>query len=284
MSDELKWPPTPPAGRLSAGGSVLSLDPSAATPDAILQVDHAGTSIIGRGENYWERMPDAQPTGMATAALARWKFTGALSAVTDLTGNGYDLAWSAAPATCLARKIGPLTGSLITYAATFLRNAVGAGLKLQGAMTVEAVAEVTNVHIASVLVALGATGDTEAENTQWLFGATNYKAPYYLSEHDAGTDDAVTCPDHFPDGIAYLAWTRSAAGVVTPYWNSQALTPSSAITMPTGGTGTLNLRVGLSPINGGEGWRGAVFDIRITAAEFSAAQIAEVYEKVRGRY
>lgn len=218
-----------------------------------------------------------QPTGMATAAEALYQFDKTASSLNDRTTNGHNLSTSGSLFYSYINDMfcAAFNGSSSNY----LSAVYSAALNILGAITIEMQVMLTGYKgdesgeqslIAHVNT--GSPPDTEIYNQSYqitiLNGLKNFRT---FHEYGSGNNVAWSSDTICPTGIPlYMTYTRSSNGLdANLYINGELMDSETYSNAPTGSTSN-QLVIGRATI-------GAIFSVKITAAEFSAAQVEEAY-------
>ena len=244
-----------------------------------------------RRSDEWNYLDLVKPTGVTASIEALWQFDGSGSDLLDRTANAHDLTLVGAD---MHTVIGGLKMRLFDGSTTYLNRAIDAGLQLLGALTMEAlVIPSANIndsgHSNGVIIghADPALNETSTANLLYLLSVKASTATIgqlsYDSENGAGVNSGLNAKAGLTTGqVAYVACTRSGSGSINVYVNGQLL-DTGATTLPDGGaTGRFTIgALGVSDVLAF--FAGAIGAVRLTAEEFTASQIAEVYDRLRGR-
>ena len=231
-----------------------------------------------REQGYISTPPDiVGPTGTPPEAV--YAFDAAVAGLLDLTANNHDLAVFQG-----AVKMNAVDG-LAAFdfdGALGLRPPAAAGLRMDGALTIEAV--VTPMSIAGTdLLCVCGDGLATDEIPYWL-GLVAGKWQYI---HQSAGPVARLFTSNVRAAVGmkqYICFTRDAATLdVNIYINGQLAengTMPFACMTPTGAS---RLAIGCSA--GGVSFLDAIVPFfRITAAEYTPAQVAEAYSQVQSVY
>lgn len=226
----------------------------------------------------WDYLSATQPTGMATAAQALYKFDGTGSALTDRTGNGHTLTLGAG-ATFYQSRNG-LVG-LGCSGSEYYTAAASGSLQPTGAITAEFICAASTIG-QMALYSIDASGGTSASNClASLYTASSTNKFIHWTETSSGTDHIVTFNSMMPVGeIVHVTETRTSAGTSASIWINGLLVDTQTVTQPTGGSSSFLTIADLT--SGTSGWIGEIYSAKFTLAEFNAAQVLESYQRVRG--
>lgn len=255
-------------------------------PNQVDGVDIANSSTIEALRDIllstvnWNYLPVAQPSGMATAAQLTYQFDGSASQLNDRTGNGHNLTL-AAGAQFNSSSAGMVGLGFVDT--TRYESPYAAALAITGAITIEAVFMLSHTSgNQDTLIAFRGTAASEAQadNALWDFKTTAAPAqPLYVSENGGGSDSNFTFNAIVPVGqIVHGVITRDGSGNVVYYENGESK-GGGATTTPDGGTNAI-LVVGAE--QAAQPMGGIIFSLKVTPAQFSAAQVLESYQKIRG--
>lgn len=235
----------------------------------------------------WRYIPTSPPTGMSTNPQAVWQFDGGANGLSDRTTNGHDLTkFAIANSHTFYQSVYGYVG-LGFQGAEIYSAANNSGLVgLTGALTMEAVVSTDGYYpAASCIITTGTeASETEANNIVYRMQcAGSHGRLNYMHESGGGTDRYVYLyVTPIPGVPNYLTITRAgASGAVKLYHNGVLVNSGSVGTAVSGGsTGTFSLGGQLTATN--EFFYGVMHSIRLTAAEYSAAQVLETYNYLRG--
>ena len=227
----------------------------------------------------WLPLPLQQPAGVSAAATLLYAFDGGASQLNDLSPSGADL--TVAQGTERNAKRSSTVGLVLS--GERLESAALAAFQHLGALTVEVVIHFGDISTTNdILFGAGAAGETEAANWPWLIYVEALTGKLvFFSENGAGIDDNIVTDMHVLSGaMQHLVVTRNGStGLLTCYQNGLQIS-THASTLPTGASSAYVVLGG--QIGGGEEFHGSCFSAKVTPEEFTAAQVLESYEHVRG--
>lgn len=189
---------------------------------------------------------------------------------TDSSGNGFN----AASGTFWFVETLPQRYAL---GGTLSRASSDASLRVSGDITVQVIGRYTSAGVAVNPIAFTTAGESDATNTQWLFGITSLHKLRWLQETSAGATDLEFISSNIGVGVGSVVKLDAvrASGVVTFYVNGKAVSPSSsALTAPTGGTTAI-----LSMVCG-TGFE--MIGAKIVGSALSAAELKAEYNRTMG--
>lgn len=230
-------------------------------------------------EPIWNYLDGVLPAGVVNAsgtpvsAISWWQFNGGTGSLTDrspVNANDLTITGTERYATVFNHKGLSFDGSTVADAAGH------ASYRITGALTIELVC-CAHAYSASTdtWIFCSTAGETEATNNLYQFQLGTTGALSYFSESGAGVDATVGFQTIQPIGVMqYYAMTRDSDGDVTLYVNGRQSGDQGSLVSPTGGTS--------SALQFGGGIFGTLFSARLTAAEFTAAQVFEAYRRIRG--
>lgn len=237
------------------------------------------TGAGGRA-NYWSYLPLVMPTGSAEAL---WQFDGTANNLVDRTGNGHALTKTAGTERYVYND--GLVG-MAFQGTTYYTAALSAGLRLLGALTIEAQwqwsaslpASATPVQ-ALIRCAGNSASELEAENFLYYLTVSSAPTLYtYFCEWGAGTNVSVTLEVPPTAGaIELVTLTRGATGDVNLYQNGTLLDTHAGTHLPSGG-GNATTVIGYDLTSAY--LVGAIYSMRVSAVELSATQVLDVYEAI----
>lgn len=237
------------------------------------------------GSNYWNHIAAAQPTGMATAATALWVLDGSVNQKTDLI-NSYALNHVTSTVN-VVHSCG-LTGF---HFDTVNGLYVGAGATLNallctGALTIEILCLIYTGTTERTLISIGAHNENENGNVQYQLNCYNIGGiARWKTETGSGTDTFTSLGPMIVGEISHMIVTRDAAGTALKLYINGVLAGSATAAAAPSGDGSdaaTHFEIGRNEANANN-LGGIVFSVKLTKAEFSAAQVLEAYQTVRSR-
>lgn len=246
--------------------------------------EHTATApqtIVTSQSSVWLYLDDTMPQGVSVDAEVLYRFDGTATSLTDLMGNGHDQVLQSGSTFYV-----PVDGFVGLGFATAeeYKAASSAAYQYTGAMTAEIEYFNEAVPTASrTLFSCAASGGTEAANELYrLYGVSSTSLITYAIEHGAGTAYTKALAAMMPVGtIQLLTLTRNTAGTTITLYLDGTQIATETVTAPTGGTSS-QLTLGDRGDGTAEGWHGVIFGMRITPACFTATQVLEAYQRVRG--
>jgi hypothetical protein len=249
---------------------------SAGLTTATYQSDEDVQSLIEPGY-MWNYLTTTLPAG-AGNLLALYQLDGPDAGLTDRSGNGWDLTYSDAdvPWTTGASQTGlvGLAQKLNAYAYT----ASDATFSIDGAITAEWVLALNSFSTGDwqMLVSLG------QNNFQFGVYIDETTGTYRCFHENGGGTNIVTSFDAGPPvGTPhYGVVTRNADGLTHNLYIDGTLIDtavSSAVPTPDG-----NKRLYVMGYSTGSEVHGTLYSMRVCTEEFTAAQIAAIYQTLRG--
>jgi hypothetical protein len=233
----------------------------------------------------WNYLTATQPTGMSTAAEALYQFDGSGSQLNDRMGNGHNFTKVVGDTFQTVTPQG-LVGLGFKDDEQYI-TPIDSGVQITGALTVEVITLLSGHSGSSdTLIVCGNGGNWASEADNKLYGAylsAGLRQPWWLHEYSAsGTDSLYTFPAIYPVGIVTMAtFTRnSLATTVKVYENGYEVATYAGLTAPTGG-GNGRLVIGEEKADAHR-FTGTLYSIKITAAEFTAAQVLESFQRAKG--
>jgi len=234
----------------------------------------------------WNYLDTTQPTDMTTDPTCIYQFDGTANSLTDRGSNGLDLASTAG--TFYITMQG-LVGHFFDTTMEF-RHDSDALFQITGALTIEIQLYNFNWDDGRITCyCYGNDDSSSAYNYLYRIDVVNTTGQLqYFAERNTGVDITAISGALLPHyRILLLTMTRSSAGIISWYIDGQLLDVVDSGYSPTGGTSVLSkFTIGNeyraadhSPVTP---WYGIIFSYRMTADEFSAAQVLESYNRVRG--
>lgn len=227
-----------------------------------------------------------KPTGVTADPEAVWQFDKSGSELNDRTANSHDLT---AAGVDLHTKVGDLIGRYMNGVDAVLYETTGAaGLRITGALTVEVQFKLDELNDCDLFAMVGDFTDDTSEDNNVLYRLALAAATGRYSYDSENTGGANSGADTDLGGsaghVSYLAMTRDGSGNVNVYLDGSLISGPHATTSPTAGTTPAQLlRLGAQE-NGGSYtnfMRGVLFSARVTAEEFTLAQVQEVNGQLR---
>ena len=255
-------------------------------PDQVDGADIANSSTIESLRDLlleafnWNYLTLVQPAGVATAAALLYQFDGSGAQLTDRSASGADLVLQAG-ATRNAKRNASVG---LVLSGERYESAVAAPAQLSAALTLEIVVHFGDISTTSdILMACGGgLGETAPDNVLWMIYVEALTGKLvFFSESGSGVDDNVVSDLHVISGsIQHLTVTRNGSTGLLSFYQNGLLIGTKASTLPTGG-GNGFVLLG-SQFGGGESFHGICFSAKLTAEEFTAAQVTESHRRVKG--
>lgn len=227
----------------------------------------------------WNYFDTTLPAGVSADIEALYAFDGNASQLLDLTANDHDLTGSAtAFNTVVEGFVGLGFNGSIYYSA-----AADAGYQITGDMTFELILFSQDVVTQQFVFQCGSSGtdSTAANNTLYattLASGTNQLVSFH--EYSGGTNVTHTAGAIMPTGtIHQLTFVRSSTTI--SFYQDSTLTYSVALSNPPTGGSNGYLRFGADE-TGSQALLGVIFSARLVPEAYTAAQVLQSYERVRG--
>lgn len=269
----------------STTGSILPIG----TNNQILTVDTStstglkwmAASGIVASSNQWSYLSLTQPTEMSTPAIALYQFNGTASALNDRTGNNYTLTLSNGNA--YYTQVDNLVGFFFMGSNRLYHNATPAALQLDREITVEIQLQCLRVNTAEEhFFSISGTNEVLKENELCqLSRAANTGILTQFVEYGLGTNSAASSTLSLTNnGIVLLTFTRASNGLNGKFYINGSSVSDCVLTNAAGKDGSDNLQ---KLWIGNTTFIGNIFSLKVTPAEFSAAQVFESYQRIRGQ-
>jgi hypothetical protein len=255
--------------------------------DAVIALETQTSSLVA-GSSYLTTTP---PTGMATQPAAVYQFDGTGNALKDRTANANDLSVNAGTARYTTHA--GAVGFLFDGSTRLRSGSPRATLQITAELTLEVVLVPLDLNV-SIGTIIGHGGNSELQAMNWLYlldhvntsAFGNYSATQLRAFHESGAGTNRT--QTFVNGAiaksqrTYLTLTRASDGVTHKLYKDGIYLETQTLAAAPDGGGTGWLWLGGTDDGAGGQWTAIFHSARVTAAEFSAAQVAEVYRSVAG--
>lgn len=243
------------------------------------------------GSEVWNYIDTTLPAGITASVAALYQFDDSGSWLTDRSAAGRDLTQNGTEPPLTV--INGLTGRMFHDDTTGHLLDAAADVALANA----AIGDVTAEFILS---SQGATGDddsilsvhgavaSELENNNFIFDIRFFAALFSnrigtFHEFSTGTNVTVSSNVSQPVGsMSHLVVTKSADGVTEKFYlNGKLLDTKVASNAATAGASPQQF-MSIGGYNAGSTPDTSIFSVRLTFEEFTAAQVLESYQRVRG--
>lgn len=244
----------------------------------ITQITNRG-EVLGGGASGWNYLQVTQPSGVSTPPVALYQFDGTADALNDRSGNSRTLTMFSGNAYYAA--VDNLMGFYCVGNNRLWHNATPSDLQLDRAITVEMQMQLLRANAAEEhLFSISGTNEVLKENElcQISRAATTGILTIFV-EYGAGTNSAASSPLSMANtGLSLLTFTRASNGLDCKFYLNG--TNASVATLPTAAgkdvSGNLQkLYIGNTTLIA------IICSVRITAVEFTAAQVLESYNTLR---
>jgi hypothetical protein len=271
-------------GDFTRASHIHSLRDSVIQLETLMGTDSLESSSLRYRVIYptWDYLDMNMPTGTTTTPKVLYQLDGTGDALTDRSGSGNTLT---ATGNVIYQPLHGKLGYQCDGAATYLSAVTDASYRITGAITVEVVAySFVPASGTKYILACGNSGVLATSNYLYSIRLISpVTGITWYSENGVKTGDTVTFTGALPPGvIQHIAVTRdSAATDLNLYQDGVFIDNATGIAPVNGSIDILRLGRALSGTNY---FQGIIFSVRISAEEFTAAQVLESYRRVRGIY
>lgn len=240
---------------------------------------------VSKPTSEWKYINDILPDGVGGTIQALYKFDGTIYSLRDripITAN--DLVKQAG--TERYTLTNGLKGLLIDSATYYAQTSTNSNLQIKGDLTVEFLGSIENIAGSASLIAMtGAVTELEVDNLLYKIqsNASSKAALDTIHEYSTGSNQLFSFDGTLVDyQLSLLTYVRDSVGTTLYlYINGILIDQVAYSTNPTGG-GNAKLTLGAES-SGIQQWPYAVFNsLRITDSAFTAAQVKESYDRIRG--